>query len=542
MDDPIRVMIVDDETLVRNLVRKSVNWQALGLVVVAEAANATEALDLIEETRPQILLTDIQMPYLDGIDFAGKVLEQDPDVRIIILTGYDEFEYARRSIQAGVSDFLLKPVNPEELEHALRKNAREIIELRKRLADDAALRQQLTDVRPYLVERYFQGLIHQGHPNQELTTADGSYYGIQFQPGHFQIAVLAMNKTEGNGSNPEEKLLLSIFRIRDLVSSHLDRWPQVYVFMDVTNKMVVLSNQSALDLVHFCESIRRLAEESGLGRLCAGVGNPYAILDQVRYSYLEAMEAFDYLSFSGTERILSFAEIDYSGKAEPENSKEQIDRLGFYIRAGSLERANEQIEQLFALPFSHGRDSLDQIRVLSAQILSGILGSIASASLRSESFLGDGTGAFATIYQLSTLAELRDYFTHLISEIIREINRNKLRVTHKLVEDVLAAIQLKLTERDLGLKSLASQFYINPSYLSRVFKQETGRTLVQHIFESRMQKAMELIDHSDLRTYQIAETLGFSDPSYFSTSFKKYTGMTVNEYKNKVQRTDDLVK
>jgi len=542
MDDLIRVMIVDDEILVRNLVRKSVDWSALGLLVIAEAANATEALEVLEEARPQIILTDIQMPYLDGIDFAGKVLELDPDVRIIVLTGYDEFDYARRSIQVGVADFLLKPVNPKELEQALQKNVREILALRKRLADDAALRQYLTEARPFLVERYFQGLIHQGHPGQRLTRADSHYYGIHFLPGHFQIAVLAMNKLEGKNSDSEEALLLTIFRIREMVTSHLERWSQVFSFMDVTNKMVVLSNHPDLDLVNFCESIRRTAEESKSGRVCAGVGNSYGLLEQVRYSYLEAIEAFDFLAFSGVDRVVPFAEIDYSGKAEPENSKEQIERLGFYIRAGSLDRAVEQIEQLFALPFTHGKDGLEPVRVLAAQILSGILGAIASTSLRQASFLGDGTDAFATLYQMSTLAELRDYFTHLVSEIIREINRNKISATHKLIEAVLAAIQLKLTERDLGLKSLASQFYLNPSYLSRVFKQETGRTLVQHIFESRMQKAMELIDHSDLRTYQIAETLGFSDPSYFSTSFKKYTGMTVNEYKNKAQRTDDLVK
>ena len=122
----LKVLIVDDEYLIRNLLKLRINWDEYGMTVVGEASNAREALDMIDEYMPDIIFTDICMPYMDGIEFSKIALERYPDIKILILTGHDEFEYARRSIKIGVSDFILKPINVNEIEKSLLKLKKKI--------------------------------------------------------------------------------------------------------------------------------------------------------------------------------------------------------------------------------------------------------------------------------------------------------------------------------------------------------------------------------------------------------------------------------
>ncbi|AWK50186.1 DNA-binding response regulator [Clostridium beijerinckii] len=127
MDDIIKVMIIDDEYLIRNLIKNCIDWNQIGMDIIAEASNAVEGLNLINKNKPDIILTDINMPITDGLDMSKSILEKYPDIKVIVITGYDEFEYAKRSIKIGVSDFLLKPIDEEELENSVLKLKKEIL-------------------------------------------------------------------------------------------------------------------------------------------------------------------------------------------------------------------------------------------------------------------------------------------------------------------------------------------------------------------------------------------------------------------------------
>jgi len=127
MDSIIKVMIIDDEYLIRNLIKNCIDWNEIGIDIIAEASNAVEGLNLINKNKPDIILTDINMPITNGLDMSKGILERYPDIKVIVITGYDEFEYAKRSIKIGISDFILKPIDEEELKNSVLKLKKEIL-------------------------------------------------------------------------------------------------------------------------------------------------------------------------------------------------------------------------------------------------------------------------------------------------------------------------------------------------------------------------------------------------------------------------------
>ena len=144
MDSIIKVMIIDDEYLIRNLIKNCIDWNEIGIDIIAEASNAVEGLNLINKDKPNIILTDINMPMTDGLDMSKGILETYPDIKVIVITGYNEFEYAKRSIKIGVSDFILKPIDEEELKNS-------VLKLKKEILDEHLKKKEYKDIKEKMV-------------------------------------------------------------------------------------------------------------------------------------------------------------------------------------------------------------------------------------------------------------------------------------------------------------------------------------------------------------------------------------------------------
>ncbi len=206
----LKVLIVDDEHLVRNLLRNCINWNEIGYEVVGEASNAHEALDLVEQLRPDVIFTDIYMPFMDGLEFGKIVFEKYPTIKIIVLTGYEEFEYAKKSVKIGIADFLLKPINDDEIRKVALNIKSKIESERNQRNEYDRIKNQLEENLPYLKEKLLNSIIQNTYDanniNQQL-----DYFNIKISPDHVQIAVIEVSFPD-NTDNPgeEERLLLNM--------------------------------------------------------------------------------------------------------------------------------------------------------------------------------------------------------------------------------------------------------------------------------------------------------------------------------------------
>lgn len=527
-EEPLKVIIVDDEAPVRDLLKMCVDWTEIGYEVAGEASCAQEALDLIEEAEPDVIFTDICMPYMDGIEFARIVFEKRPMMKIVILTGYEEFEYAKRSIKIGIADFLLKPINDDEI-RKVALNIREKIQAeRSRRTEYARLKKQLEESMPYLREKMLNELLI-ANPGDEMEQRL-DYFGIDINPGHCQAALIDVAAADTEENPGEEERLLIKIQCQELVRQYFRDDGLVNIFMDNSRRIVVLNSNSGLEFTACLEGVLSMLVNRMKCFVGIGIGNAYPGADNIRLSYKEACNALDYRVVAGKNQVINYSDIHISVDENSRMDNERIDSLAFFLKAGMKNRALELLEEVFAESGIGRNTRIESIRASVSYIVAVILNVIAEAGIPVTDIFGRGQ-PFEAVFGLDTCPELKEYLRGMVISTADMIESLQSRKVNQVVRQVREYILQNLSDSDLTLSSTARAFYLNMSYLSRIFKQETGQTFVEFLTKARLEKAIRLLRETDLKSYQIAENIGFMDPHYFGICFKKFTGMSVNDYK-----------
>lgn len=530
--EKLKVIIVDDEYLVRTLLRNCIRWDEIGLEVAGEASCAQEAMELVENIKPDIIFTDICMPYLDGIEFSKIVFEKYPGIKIVILTGYEEFEYAKRSIKIGIADFLLKPINGEEIKKVALDMKEKIERERTHKEEYAKLKKQLEENLPFLKEKLLNGLI-QGSPEEEDIAGRMRYYQIEVKSDSFQVAVVEVTHPEGSLPEGEEEKLLLRMQCMELIKQYFRDDAYVSVFFDNSQKIVILNSDGTIDMTECCETLKSMIINRLKCFVCIGIGNPHRGERKIRASYKEACNALDYKVVAGKNQVVNYSDIDASSPEHFQYGSDKIDSLPFFIKAGMKEKAAEVVEQFCNENHGGCAVTLDAVRASASGVVSVVLNVTAELGINlSEVFPHKGQ-PFDHIFKLDTLPEIKSYLGSLIQWATEAAEKLQTKRVNKAVKEIQEYVAEKLAVSELSLTSTAKAFYMNPSYLSRIFKQETGQTFVEYLTKSRMEKAIKLLKETDLKAYQIAEEVGITDPHYFGICFKKYTGLSINDFRLK---------
>lgn len=533
--DLLKLIIVDDEHLVRNLLKNCINWSEIGYEVVGEASCAQEALELVDRVQPDVIFTDICMPYMDGIEFGKIVFEKYPLIKIIILTGYEEFEYAKRSIKIGIADFLLKPINDDEIKKVAISIKEKIESERTHRAEYNRLKKQLEENLPYLREKLLNELL-----NSKMDTDDIkqrlNYFHIKLNPDYFQTAVIEITHAD-TGSDPseEEKLLLKLQCMEKVVQYFRDD-EYINIFFDNSQRIVILNSEKNMDLTDCLEAVKTMLINKFKCFVCIGVGSSYDRETKIKLSYKEACNALEYKVITGKNQVISYYDINFSTTEQFQIQNDQVESLAFFLKAGMKGKAVELLETLFNENSMGKKASLDSIRVIASNIVSVVLNVITEVGINISDIFEHSSQPFDAVFKLDTFPETKEYLKNLIilvSNIIESMQSKKVNQAVKQVKDY---IMENLSDSELTLSSTAKAFYMNLSYLSRIFKKETGQTFVEYLTKARMEKAIKLFKETDLKAYQVAENVGILDPHYFGICFKKYTGMSVNDFK----RVDSL--
>jgi two-component system response regulator YesN len=528
-EEVLKVLIVDDEFLVRDLLKKCVNWAEIGYEVAGEASCAQEALDLIEQVGPDVIFTDICMPYIDGIEFARLVFEKHPLMKIVILTGYEEFEYAKRSVKIGIADFLLKPINDDEIRKVALELKEKIQTERNSRNEYARLKQYLDQNLPFLREKLLNELIQTGSEEPDLQRRF-DYYGIRIRQDYFQGALIEVSHDEQEGLPGEEARLLLKMHCRELVSQYFREDEAVLVFLDNSQRTVVLNSDKELDLAVCLESVLAMLVNRMKCFVCIGIGNGYDAADQIRQSYREACNALDYKVIVGKNQVIGYSDIDSSANGHVPAQNDLTDSLAFTVKSGMRGKALELLDRLLQEGSVGQKASIESIRAAAANVVSMLLNVITEAGIGIPDIFGPAQ-PFDRIFKIDTFPDMKEYLKGAVVTVIDAIDGMRSRKVNQTVKQIQEYIHQNLANGELSLSGTAKAFYMNVSYLSRVFKQETGQTFVEYLTKARLEKAVKLLRETDMKAYQIAWEVGFIDPHYFGICFKRFTGMSVNDYK-----------
>jgi len=510
-----KVLLVDDERIILDGISRIVDWAAAGTVLIGTARNGLEAYAMIEQEPPDIVISDIRMPGMDGLELVSKVTAQYPGVRFIMLSGFGEFDYARSAMQYGVRHYLLKPCNEAHIVEALRELAEELRESERRETFVQNLKQGLAKVLPHVKEQFLKEFV----TNKTYGGKDWEYYG-----GLFDLQLdgrkvrLVLFQLEG----PFE--FEHLFAVKNIAEELLNE-PLLSSTVG-EHVLVVIRDEEAPERLH--DRIARI-RETFLGYYKIDLTIALSDADDIvlaRRLYRQTLECLKHRFYLGEGSLITRQDItDADGGEGKELTFDEEDLL-LQLKAGRWDDASSAIDRFFQ-QLGNLRSDIQTAKSYAVQLFMAI------ARLGPPGQANQAMDQLVALAQMETLQSIQ----HLVKSVAKEIahrqyERNK-RKHSAIVRKVMDVVDEHLGDSELSLNWVARRIlYMNADYLGKLFKKETGDKFSNYVIRRRIARAAEwLASGEDMKIFELAERLGFGDnPQYFSQVFKKYVGLTPSEY------------
>ncbi len=526
----LNILIVDDEPRTRTLLRECIDWQSYGLNIQNEASGAFEAMDIIRDNTPDIMFVDINMPFMNGLELSKRVLTSYPFIKIVILTGYGEFSYAKESVSLGVFEFLEKPIQPEIIKSTANKLYTAITEERTFRAEYSTFKKQIIEQKNLYREKFLNGLLSNTPDN--ILRSQFESVDLILTNSHFQVAVIEIAE---NINVPPEEMFLKKIGIQTQTDEYFTNMEGLYIFRDNMERTTILSNNIDINLPTKLEPLLNSLKQTLDITLVIGIGNEYRTDEGIKNSYTEACKSLSYCAIIGWDTVIWYGEIENSSSELWPGISENADSLIFAIKSGMNDKSYQIINDIFNISPPKNRDVLSVIRGISAGVMAIFLQIMAETDITDESIFLEDEHPFQMIFSYTTLDELKKYLLNINRRIHSSLNSKSLNKKQDLINQIQDYMSQNLTELELSQGSVAEKFTMNPSYLSRFFKKKTGQTFVEYLTELRINKSKLYLKSSNLKAYEIANKIGIQDPQYFSVLFKKNTGFSISEYRKNIK-------
>lgn len=532
-----RVLLADDEEEIREGILCRVDWNALGFEVVALAENGMDALEMLEKETPDVIMTDIRMPFLDGLELIEKVMEICPTIKIILFSGFDDFEYAQKAIRLSVEAYMLKPMATAQIEENL-------MNLKKKMDAEREERQNVEELKlnylkslPVMKEQFLIGWV-EGRIQEEDILRKAKQYQIELQKTWRTVVLLKLSKSLAKNSDREDASgasgELQLIAIKKTADSFLGRFHHIhsFIYLDYIVVITELAWDSQITmLINEANEVCK-AGKNFTGRIVtAGIGGIYKNPDAVRVSYREAYNALEYSTLLAKEGAYTIyikdIDPDHTIKLIPNQGNEQM-----LLRAIKLEDRNgieEKIDMFFSelegscLPFYQY-----QIHIL--KILASVL-EIASTYQLNSSELFMEEMDISDVLKMHSLEEIKKWMTHICYHISENIQQEQMDSRKHIVKKAKDLVEGFYSDDTLSAEKICKELHVSTAYFSTVFKKEEKMNFISYLTEVRLKHAVRLLETTSDKTYLIAAKVGYAEPNYFSYVFKKKYGVPPTKFR-----------
>jgi len=532
--DLYRIILVDDEEEVRTSIIKKIDWKSAGFQVVGDAENGQDALEKIEQLEPDVVMTDIRMPYMDGLTLIEKIRQKYPSMKILIFSGFDDFEYAKQAIKLNVTEYILKPVNVEELTEILERvkaNLDDEIEQRRNVD---RLRERYQNSLPILKELFLNDLARGNvPPGQE--EARLKEYGVDILGAKQWLAAVVSVEQE---EQTEERVLsqhqeLIPFSVRQLIEDHLK---EAYRFV-LFNSTAGLTLVAALDeeekgtgiidqLEDICKECRKILEVT----VTIGVGHRCSDLGHLSVSCQSAVDALGYKAIVGAGKTIYINDVEPVGRGRLQMDVKDESELINAVKFGPKDKIRSVVHGLVDR-MEEAKVHLRQYQLFMLSISNCLLQMMQQYDLDP----GDLLSTQKHYSEILSFTLHRDEFEEWIIETACQMNemmnQERDNTTRRVILEAKRYIQENYQNPELSVEMLCREFHMSPAYFSTVFKRETGQSYVGYLTDVRLAKAVELLETTDDKTYVIAQKVGYQEQNYFSYVFKKQYGISPSKYR-----------
>ena len=526
------VFLVDDEPIVLEGIRSKIDWEKDGFSFAGEATDGEIALSMIHEIKPDILITDIKMPFMDGLELSAAIKKTQPWIKIIILSGHDEFDYAKKAISIGVEDYLLKPFTSEDVIASLKKIAVQIDRERTQLSDISRMKEELKTHEKLVQKEFLNNLVH-GSADMTNLMSKCQELGIDLFSRCYKIFISRIESRTQNTRNQEEAC--------SRLNSYSGTWEGTYSFFHHSNRLVCICKGSSAGeleetVFRLAETIEHIATQNEDCYVVTGIGKTIDHLSLIPSSYEDAKKITE-ADRTGTPQNLIISSDDLSpapgnGYLELKENDPIVDRLKY----ASKNDISAIIEESMALIY----DNPSQFNVFASYLLVDM---IFAVSKLVESLGGDIKQINPDILQRqfidNAVRDEKNFMKTLEGLLNFALEYRDSRMTGKYGDIILKAkkyIEENYSDQNTTLTSVAEAVAMSPNHFSSIFSHECKTTFIEYLTNVRIENAKRLMKETDMKGYDIAYECGFSDPHYFSYIFKKNTGLSPREYKLSVEK------
>ena len=543
--DLYRIILVDDEEEVRKSIIRKIDWTAVGFAVVGDAENGEDALEKIENLEPDVVLTDIRMPYMDGLTLAERIRQKYPSMKIVIFSGYDDFEYAKQAIKLNVTEYILKPVNVEELTAILKRIKTNLDEEIEQKRNVNLLRENYKRSLPILREQFLKDLISRPMDGETVQTLLREY-DIPLAGAKKWIAIaveleLEQGLTQEEAPLPlhEEKNLIPI-SVMQILSENLKpsyRFSLLSFSGSADAKIAGIAaideNNSQTELINIlgdiCKEIRKTLKVP----VTIGIGHSAQKLENISRSFQSALDALGYRSVVGTGSTIYINDVEPGIGGKLQFGSEEESALIQAIKFGPEEKIRETVRGIV--------DRMNEARVHARQQQAYIL-SVANCMIQliqqydlnmEEIFAEDplGPDPFTVIQSMLNRENFSRWLYQTALKINNALSRERDYAARQVIEKAKQYIMDNYQDPGLSVEQICRYLHMSPAYFSTMFKKATGRTYIAYLTEVRLNKAVELLNMTDEKTYVIASQVGYQEQNYFSYVFKKRFGVSPTKFR-----------
>jgi two-component system response regulator YesN len=536
-----RILIVDDEEIVREGIEHTIEWSELGFEFSGSFTNGTEAAEAVERVRPAAVITDICMPFCDGLDLTELIVHRYPRTKVILLSGFDEFEYAQRAVKLGAYDYVLKPITAEELRALLRKLRSVLDQEAENAAKLRRISEKLTDSYKDRIHRITERLVEIGRQNDSSGAEE--LLGVLKDSGRpipDNGGVVVAAQADPSMSEAIRSVAMLSSNLQSLLTVGPFSRSQSTVFEDHAGRAVIIRSYFSPErpltgVREFAARVRSTISQASGHPVTVGIGCPFIGPEGLADSYRRAVQAIEFRFIAGGGRVIAHDDIAHALRPDDDPSSGEWSPP-FRAAVASLERSVrscdaremtvvlERIRNEMRSGFVSRSNSLLQIHAILVHI----------NDIREQ--IGEKPVSTTEFSRAPTLDQALAGLREICRSLIEAQTRAGETYAGSKSAEATEIIEQDYADPRLTLTVLCARIGVSPSYFSSIFKAHTGKTFVEYLTLTRVGRAKYLLKTTDLKSYEIADRIGYEDQRYFCTIFKKATGRSPMEFRREALR------
>ncbi len=519
-----KCVLADDEPLDLKGLQRLIDWNSLGIEVTAAAGSGFVALEFLRREKADILITDIKMPIMSGLELARQALELQPQIKLIFISGFEDFQFAQRAIELSAFGYLLKPVDEGELYVFLQKLRLQLDKEKEQLAFERSM----PLIRNELIARWLEG---EGEPDELVVLLDGG--GRQTRSKCNRTSVVEIDDLSWKlNPYPKEQRDAVLQKIYDYIEVQCRKYELYPVQVD-HHRIALLYRDSEDNKPYLpvFQSIVTEAREHIPLTLTIAVGERVAGMREMPSSYRSAVDALFLKLFVGKSRLIISGEPNHHMVREVRNLNEVLEELFEAMNGYELVRIDDSLQLLFSI--ARGMEEKLQVHHFSLHLIARLEQYLVSKGENFYALLDIEFSNLDVLYQFETIADIQSWLRRRLFEISEKLNMKKSGKNSKLVEEMMKYVAEHISD-SFTLKDVAHTFSFSPNYLGYLFKEETGENFSDYVIRKRLDQAKELLRDPKRKIYEVASEIGYKNFTVFNRQFRKFFGIAPGDYRKRI--------